>query len=181
MSPFGTQFNNAHFSKLQQSEERTKIILDWVKKESGIFFWGAKAFGENIGNGKTYFCACLYNYLTEKKENVRAYGEIEYYTILKEAISKNWDYNFEARRICEAKWLIIDDLGTSKISEFTKECVYTMIDTRLNSGLPTLITTNLTLGDIQENYGSRVLSRINSVKNVVVLSNDGDRRKNIFD
>ena len=180
-NPFGPDFENAHFSRLHQDAELIKTFVNWRDSKANILFWGAKKTGQNIGNGKTYFCAALWNFLKEHNANVRAFNENDYYSAVKEVISRGWDYNEHAKRLCEIKWLIIDDLGSSKITDFTKECIYTLVDTRLNNNLPTLITSNLTLDDIKEIYTPRVHSRITAIKNTVVLTNEEDRRQQKFD
>lgn len=56
--------------------------------------------------------------------------------------------------------LVIDDLGTEFITQFTVSQFYNIINSRINSGLPTIINTNLNLSEIERNYTPRVLSRI---------------------
>jgi len=55
--------------------------------------------------------------------------------------------------------LIIDDLGVERSSEYTIELVYHIIDARYRSGGPMIITTNLTLNEM-ENPGTREKERI---------------------
>ena len=59
--------------------------------------------------------------------------------------------------------LVIDDLGAERKSEFMQEMVFNIIDARYRSGLPMIITTNLTIEQIKSpenvNY-SRIYDRI---------------------
>lgn len=59
--------------------------------------------------------------------------------------------------------LILDDLGTEYETAFYSSTVYNIINTRLNSGKPTIISTNLDFAGIRRRYDERVVSRITSV------------------
>lgn len=59
--------------------------------------------------------------------------------------------------------LILDDLGTEKISEWVEQTLYDLIDKRYGEMLDTVITSNLTLEQLREHYkshGDRLSSRI---------------------
>jgi len=56
--------------------------------------------------------------------------------------------------------LILDDLGAEFDSSFYVSTVYNIINTRLNCGLPTIISTNLTLKELESRYSERFASRI---------------------
>ncbi len=56
--------------------------------------------------------------------------------------------------------LIIDDLGTEVINQFTLSCIYHVLNTRLNLQLPTIISTNLSTAELQKNYNDRLVSRL---------------------
>lgn len=60
----------------------------------------------------------------------------------------------------ECDLLIIDDLGTEVVNQFTLSCLYHVINTRLNLGMPTLISTNLTSNELRKNYNDRITSRL---------------------
>lgn len=59
-----------------------------------------------------------------------------------------------------ADLLIIDDLGSEMNTAFSQSCIYNIINTRIMRGLSTVISTNLTLEDIEKQYTARVASRI---------------------
>lgn len=66
--------------------------------------------------------------------------------------------NLERYTSCEL--LIIDDLGTESINQFTISCVYNIINTRLNKRLSTMISTNLEPGEFMKKYTDRITSRV---------------------
>ncbi|MBQ8732491.1 MAG: ATP-binding protein [Oscillospiraceae bacterium] len=56
--------------------------------------------------------------------------------------------------------LIIDDLGAEFVSSFTQSCLYNVINSRILSGKPFLLNTNLSAAQMTELYGDRIVSRI---------------------
>ena len=60
----------------------------------------------------------------------------------------------------QVPFLILDDLGSEKTSEFAITTLYIIIDTRYNELLSTIITTNLSLSQIEKKIGSRIASRL---------------------
>ena len=61
--------------------------------------------------------------------------------------------------LLEADLLILDDLGTEFTTAFNVSTVYNIINTRLNRGLPTIISTNLTYQELCQTYEKRIVSR----------------------
>jgi DNA replication protein DnaC len=62
--------------------------------------------------------------------------------------------SFEGRneyisRLCSFPLLILDDFGMERGTEYGLEQVYNVIDSRYRSGRPLIVTTNLTLEDLQ--------------------------------
>lgn len=55
--------------------------------------------------------------------------------------------------------LIIDDLGTEIHTQFTLSCLYNLVNTRLNRGKATIISTNLMQKELLSRYDARLTSR----------------------
>jgi len=66
--------------------------------------------------------------------------------------------SYELMQNCDL--LVIDDLGAEMATSFTKSVLYNLINTRILSGKPTIINTNLTMKMINEKYDARIASRI---------------------
>lgn len=71
-----------------------------------------------------------------------------------DALSKSTD------RYYTADLLIIDDLGTEVINQFTLSCLYDVINSRINNRKCTFINTNLTKKEIETKYNERITSRL---------------------
>jgi len=70
--------------------------------------------------------------------------------------------------------LVIDDIGSEKISEYSASILYSILNNRYSSMLPTIVTTNENSATLTEKYGSRIVSRIAS--GVVQKIVGGDNR-----
>jgi DNA replication protein DnaC len=73
----------------------------------------------------------------------------------------------ELMRLADPDWnpvLVLDDVGAEKRTERSLECLYLLVDGRLRSRAPTLVTTNYEPGPLREwlgeEYGGRVLGRL---------------------
>ena len=66
----------------------------------------------------------------------------------------------DTARYTECDLLILDDLGTEVVNQFTLSCLYYVINTRLNLKKPTVISTNLLSSDLRKIYGDRIASRL---------------------
>lgn len=72
--------------------------------------------------------------------------------------------------------LLLDDLAVGKVTEWTEETLYRILNRRYEGALPTVVTSNLTPPQLQEVIGGRVMSRLTGMTHQVVL--DGpDRRR----
>ena len=60
----------------------------------------------------------------------------------------------------ECDLLIIDDLGTEVVNQFTTSCLYYVLNTRLNLQKSTIISTNLVPADLRKIYSDRIASRL---------------------
>ena len=56
--------------------------------------------------------------------------------------------------------LILDDLGTEFVSDFTRSCVYNLFNSRILANKPMIISTNLQLEELVTTYSQRFVSRL---------------------
>ena len=62
--------------------------------------------------------------------------------------------------LSECDLLVIDDLGAEFRTTFTGAAIGNLLNNRVLSGKPTIISTNLTASELNDAYGERVMSRI---------------------
>ncbi len=56
--------------------------------------------------------------------------------------------------------LVIDDLGAEKRTDWSEQIIYTIIDERCSKGRSTMITTNLSLEELEKKVGVRTMDRL---------------------
>lgn len=114
---------------------------DFKEKSKGLLLYGT------VGTGKTYYAACIANRLIDKGYHVLMTN----FSSLTNQIQGTFDGKQEfINSLNRYSLLIIDDLGAERKSEFMQEMVFNIIDSRYRSGLPFIITTNLTADEIKK-------------------------------
>ncbi len=66
----------------------------------------------------------------------------------------------DTHRYFDCDLLIIDDLGSESITQFTVSCIYNIVNTRIVKGRPIIINTNLSQGEMRSKYTDRIASRL---------------------
>jgi len=81
------------------------------------------------------------------------------------------------QNIFDCDLLIIDDLGTEFSNSFTTSHLFLCINERILRQKSTIISTNLDLNQIVDQYSKRTLSRISSNYSIIKLFGDDIRIK----
>ena len=68
--------------------------------------------------------------------------------------------------------LVIDDLGGEFVSPYIQSLLYNIINTRDLANKPTIINTNLSMGEIAKRYTPRIASRLLKYTDVDFIGND---------
>lgn len=117
-------------------------------------------FGKT-GLGKTHLSLSIANEVLQKGYSVLYDSVINFLRqVEREHFGKSSrdDDTLETLLACDL--LILDDLGTEFHSQFYQSAVYNIINTRMNRGRPTIISTNMGYDDISYHYDERITSRI---------------------
>lgn len=117
----------------------------------------------NTGTGKTHISSAIakevitrgFDVLYESAQNIVSSFE-------NDKFRSGYSDRYEPRsdKYLECDLLIIDDLGTEFLNQFTVSCLYNLINTRQNRGLSTVISTNLSPTELKARYDGRITSRI---------------------
>lgn len=112
-----------------------------------------------IGTGKTHLAACIANAVIDQCLRVRMTNFQTLFDRIVGAFSENKEAVYDEIRTYDL--LIIDDLGIERDTSTMKEVVYSIINTRYQSGKPCVITTNLSMEHLK-NPEDVMLERIYS-------------------
>jgi len=138
------------------------VCLDFTRtfgrKKENLFFCGRP------GLGKTFLCSSIARELLDTGFTVLYLTAAEMFRRLEqERFSKKDEDetgNGFISDIVNVDLLIIDDLGTEFSTSFTSSELFDIINTRLITNKPVIISTNLEMAEIQEHYTDRIASRI---------------------
>ncbi len=113
------------------------------------------------GLGKTHLSLAIANAVIQKGFGV-IYGSAQNTVtkLEKERFQKENSTQDTNRLMLECDLLIIDDLGTEFSTSFVTAAVYNIVNTRLMTQKPTIISTNLSMKELEERYTERFASRI---------------------
>lgn len=135
------------------------FIRHFDKKRDNLLFLG------NTGVGKTFLANCIASELLDRGYTViyltafRLFDILEKYKFGKEA-NDSLSASNQFEYILDCDLLIVDDLGTELSNSFTTSQLYLIINERLLRQKSTLISTNLSLDNLNTNYSERIYSRI---------------------
>ena len=131
-------------------------VLSFIKNFSSVndnlLFYG------NSGTGKTYLSHCIAKELLDK-------GHFVVYRTSEELIQNLRKIRFENNQALEellldCDLLIIDDLGTEQINDFSKTELFNILNKRLLKQKKMLVSTNYSLKELVSIYSERITSRL---------------------
>lgn len=117
------------------------------------------------GLGKTYLSACIARVVAKKGCSVcydtaaAALDAFERQKFSRDA-SEAQAADTRVKRMLSCDLMILDDLGTEMLTPISQSALYTLINTRLNQGLRTVISTNLSSEELEKRYSPQISSRI---------------------
>ena len=166
-----TRYKEAHLSKVNQE------IAGLIKKgcedrtlSKGMYIHGG------VGIGKTYTAYAIYNYIKELNLPVRIIKSSRIVEASKDSYyhdgsSSDVDENREILKdIKEFRGvLIIDDVGSEKLTEAVIANYLSFLDNRYEWEYTTIFTSNLSLDELKERVGERIVSRIYESSNIYLL------------
>jgi DNA replication protein DnaC len=110
------------------------------------------------GRGKTRLAAATGNYCREAGRQVMFVVVPDLLDQLRSAYNPQTPASFDTmfERVRNVPLLILDDLGAQSGTPWADEKLFQLINHRYNASLPTVITTNLTVRDLDARLGSRL-------------------------
>lgn len=141
-----------------------------LQENKGLLLYGP------VGTGKTFYAACIANTVIDA-------GFTAYVTsfprLANSMTALSCDKNELLKLLCSYDLLVIDDFGVERGTDFMLEVEHTVLDARINSGKPMILTTNRGVDYFERNETmqlSRIISRILAVC-IPVKVDGADRRR----
>lgn len=152
------------------------FVAAYMKGEPtrGLYYEG------NLGSGKTFLAAAIAGELLNKGYAVRFVVVPEFLEQLRLSYRGQEDNEYNEAEIMGAAMfapvLILDDLGAHNSSPWTIGKIYTLLNHRLNSRQPCIMTSNLKPAALADELGSRAASRIKDMCDRYILLTEEDIR-----
>ena len=135
-------------------ESAVSYTKTFSEGSDSLLFMGA------TGLGKTFLSGCIARAVADKGYSVcyvsagKLFSDFETEKFrLKEDGALTGEY-------METDLLIIDDLGTEMTTQFTVSALYQVVNGRLLSGRPTIVSTNLPDSELEARYSAQIASRL---------------------
>lgn len=170
--------------RYQQATATHPIITAWADRAANDpRTAGFLLLTGSFGTGKTHQAYGALRRIAEagpERYEVLALTAPDMYALMRPDGSEHGP-EYEVKRLKRIPLLLIDDVGTEKISDFTEEATYRLLNERYNESRPLIITSNLparakqgpTLAD---RLGERIASRLSQMTTVVEMTG-ADRRR----
>jgi DNA replication protein DnaC len=137
----------------------------------GLYFCGG------VGTGKTHLAVAVMNELIRRKRVPSLFVTVpELLDNLRETYNKpgrNLDEWMDA--VQNADFLVLDDLGSERATEWVRERIFVMVNHRYREALPTVFTSNIGPKDLAQQLGERTASRIIAMCDWIALEGEDYR------
>jgi len=117
-----------------------------------------------VGSGKTFLACCIANALLARNTTLLFVVVPDLLDQIKATYDTHKQNPMTESELLdtarEVPLLVLDDLGAHNYTDWTRNKIFSIINYRLNYLLPTVITSNINLEDLEEYLGERTTSRI---------------------
>lgn len=134
-----------------------RFVKNFKTKASNLLFHGP------TGLGKTFLCHCIAKALLDEGNTVLYVTAPRLFKLIQtQQFNRSPEADAEEKldAIQEADLLIIDDLGAEFSTIVTQSALFDVINQRLLDRRSVIISTNLTLDELEEHYTERIVSRL---------------------
>lgn len=152
-------FEKQHQGKAFEAAKKYAEEFGTVTK-NGLFFYG------KAGAGKTHLAVSIARCIIEQKQIAVKFARvIDLLMDIRRTYNADEYFRTEnetelLKKYSTVPLLILDDLGAEKTSEWARQILYQIVDSRWIDDKPIIITSNLTLRELAERFDDRISSRI---------------------
>lgn len=156
-SLYDSELAEASFDNFETKTHTQKEDLKFARRQTADYKSGKAGnvvLIGNVGVGKSHLAYSMIKELTKDSDKTAAFvNVVDLLAKLKADFQSESDYVY---RLNSLDYLVLDDLGTEKTSEWSAGVIYSI----LNARDKTIITTNLEPKFLAQKYGKRLYSRI---------------------
>jgi len=79
------------------------------------------------------------------------------------------------RLLYNSNFLILDDIGAEKVTDWVEEFLYLVVNTRYEKNHPMIFTSNLPLSKLADKIGDRIVSRVKEMCHIIEIKGEDKR------
>ena len=130
------------------------------------------------GVGKTHLSLAIANVVINRGFSV-CYGTSQNICddLRNEMFGRDENIAYTKNQVLDADLLVLDDLRTEIDNQYNIATLYNVINSRILSGKPTIISTNYDFDELFEKYDQRITSRISGEYKTITLFGTDNRNK----
>jgi len=122
---------------------------------------GNLLFVGGTGLGKTFLSACIARAVADRGYSVVYETAAHLFGKLEQArFNPSEEAKREAAKFTSCDLLIVDDLGTEMPGQFVTAALYSLLNDRILTGKPMVISTNLNVDEMSRRYTPQIASRL---------------------
>ena len=180
-SGIGKRFQNRRFETFKITD-KNKPAYEKCKKYCENFPYedghGLLIIGD-YGTGKTHLAVSILHSILEKDVSSLFVLVPELLMKIRSSFDDKTDSNQLIRKIKKVSFLVFDDLGAEKTTDWVREQLFMIINSRYEDMLPTVITSNLPLKELEDKIGPRTVSRLIEMCEGVMLGGEDYRKQKL--
>lgn len=175
MTPRQATQTFSSFSVLRESQAIYDKCYDYARNFSKHTRRGLLLMG-NYGTGKTHMAMAI---LHEILKNGIAGVFVSMPDLVNDLIMsfKTDDQSIKYETALTKKLVIIDDLGAERLRDWVKEYIYRLINTRYLKEMPMILTTNLSIPELEEHIGKAAVDRLIEICDIIPFEGPSWRRR----
>lgn len=153
------------------AKEFVEDVISGKNEHKGLFLQG------DPGVGKTFLCSAIANKLIKNQMPVLYLPFVDFLYQLRDTFGSSdekMDELIGAAKTVDV--LILDDLGSENISDFSQEILFTLLNARtLVENKPVVLSSNYTIEELEDVYHPRIASRIKMLTTILDCVGDDIR------
>ena len=132
---------------------------EWEQKHMGLYI-----YSKAKGSGKSFLASCICNELMSTRAIRTRFVNASDLIDIVQSADKNSPEEYKRdplKLLQECKFLVIDDLGQRKDSEWLEDILYKLLDERMRNGRLTVVTSNMSIDSLP--FDDRIADRLTAM------------------
>jgi DNA replication protein DnaC len=146
----------ADFGEELEANIRSWLSREREKKENGLILVGPP------GGGKTHLTCAIVREVVFCRRKIQWMRAAEFYQEIRDSYRDGKSEKELLQELAGCPLLVFDDVGAGSNSDHERRSTLEILDRRMNARLATIVTSNLSVGEIGRTIDERIASRLSN-------------------